>query len=423
MRERVTAIVNVRAAEVLSSFVYSYDATGRRALAMESGGRNDTYKYDNLDRLVSETITDPIHGNEQIDYTYDAVGNRLTRTDSNGTLTYTYDANDRLIAAGGTTFQYDANGNMIARQDGSTLTTYTYDDSNRLIAVHTGSRDDKLSIRCRRQSRDGESEGHVTHFLVDTAGRLPQVVEERDAQGNLIARYHYGSSLVSQYRGGQTLILVTDAQLSTRQLVNDAGQVTDSYGFDAFGGMLFHDGTSDNHYLYTGEQADGTGLYYLRARYYDASLGQFTSMDRYQGMEKNTVFANTYSYASGSPVEHGDPSGHFVQFLALGLVVGFLLFERWWSASMAAVMAGTLATGAALLTPPGLAGLNAYQVVSLYNNRGDAAASSVFTDDLSISAGWSLITFSANFEGGPSYPGAQRNASAMGGILLRGSGI
>ena len=44
--------------------------------------------------------------------------------------------------------------------------------------------------------------------------------------------------------------------------------VTDSYIYDAFGNLKDHLGTSDNRYLYTGEQYDpDAGLYYLRARF------------------------------------------------------------------------------------------------------------------------------------------------------------
>jgi YD repeat-containing protein len=47
----------------------------------------------------------------QESYSYDPVGNRLTKTDTGGTISYSYDANDRLLTAGGSSFNYDANGN------------------------------------------------------------------------------------------------------------------------------------------------------------------------------------------------------------------------------------------------------------------------------------------------------------------------
>ena len=52
-----------------------------------------------LSLLLDEMISDDDAGNRTIHYTYDAVGNRLSRSDSNeGLTTYAYDANDRLLS-------------------------------------------------------------------------------------------------------------------------------------------------------------------------------------------------------------------------------------------------------------------------------------------------------------------------------------
>ena len=68
-----------------------------RRWSSRTAGRVD-YTYDALDRLTREAITDAVLGDRTFDYTYDAVGNRLTRNDSAAGLTeYSYDANDRLL--------------------------------------------------------------------------------------------------------------------------------------------------------------------------------------------------------------------------------------------------------------------------------------------------------------------------------------
>jgi RHS repeat-associated protein len=58
-------------------------------------------------------------------------------------------------------------------------------------------------------------------------------------------------------------------------------------------------------YGFTGQRADSaTGLDYYGARYYDPTLGQFTSAD--------TVLdgLNRFAYVGGNPISHTDPSGH-----------------------------------------------------------------------------------------------------------------
>ena len=60
-----------------------------------------------------------------------------------------------------------------------------------------------------------------------------------------------------------------------------------------------------NRLRYNGQMADGlTGLYYLGARYYNASLGRFTQED--------VIYndgLNLYAYCNSNPVMYSDPSG------------------------------------------------------------------------------------------------------------------
>ncbi|MCI8405151.1 MAG: RHS repeat-associated core domain-containing protein [Clostridia bacterium] len=68
--------------------------------------------------------------------------------------------------------------------------------------------------------------------------------------------------------------------------------------------MISDTGDDDNPYRYCGENYDEeTGLYYLRARYYDASIGRFMSEDPAQdGL-------NWYVYCGNNPVMFVDPKG------------------------------------------------------------------------------------------------------------------
>ena len=58
-----------------------------------------------------------------------------------------------------------------------------------------------------------------------------------------------------------------------------------------------------NHFLYDGQYLDTvSGLYYLRARWYDPATGHFTSVDALVA-----ITGQSYSYAGGNPVNGGDP--------------------------------------------------------------------------------------------------------------------
>jgi RHS repeat-associated protein len=138
------------------------------------------------------------------------------------------------------------------------------------------------------------------------------VVLETDNSGATQARYVLGADeLLSQTRGDITSYYLADGQGSVRLLTNSSGGITDSYTYDAFGNLQSSSGSTVNPYRYTGQQFDSlTGLYSLRARYYDSASGRFTSRDTAGIDFSNPVELNRYSYAQDNPVNLVDPSGH-----------------------------------------------------------------------------------------------------------------
>ncbi len=156
------------------------------------------------------------------------------------------------------------------------------------------------------------TDGVLTYYLVDTGGVLSQVLAELDHTGALITYYTRGAELISLSRPGEKRFYLYDGQGSTHVLADTDGQVTDTYLYDAFGNLLFRTGTTENDFLYTGEQFDAnTGFYYLRARYMNPSTGTFTSMDPYAGTIFDPVSLHKYLYANANPVMNRDPSGEF----------------------------------------------------------------------------------------------------------------
>jgi RHS repeat-associated protein len=119
---------------------------------------------------------------------------------------------------------------------------------------------------------------------------------------------------------------LSDGQLSTRQLLSQAGVLTDSYTYDAFGEPLSSTGTTTNSYRYTGEQLDAnTNFYYLRARYYDPAIGRFSVTDPLEGRINTPLSMHRYLYADADPVNKIDPSGKLG--IAAVLVGAFVVLE------------------------------------------------------------------------------------------------
>ena len=93
-------------------------------------------KYDAKNRKIREIYPD----NSQINFTYDALGRRKTRTDRNGLTTqYTYNISSRLAQksyTGGQSvnFTYDANGNMLTATNSNASISFTYDDIDQRLS-------------------------------------------------------------------------------------------------------------------------------------------------------------------------------------------------------------------------------------------------------------------------------------------------
>jgi RHS repeat-associated protein len=318
---RLTFLENRGPSGVISSYRYTLAATGRRDAVVEDTGRKVDYKYDLLDRLIDEVITDSTAGNRTIHYAYDPFGNRLSRTDSaEGQTTYTYDANDRLLTemlgAQTTQYTYDANGNTKSKITSAVdQALYDWDVQNRLIGAtvtdssgtkHVAYKYDADGIRV--SSTIGGAE---TRYLIDTVLPYVQVLLEYRPSGLIVASYVYGNGLIEQDRGGVLSYYQKDGLASTRALTNASGVVTDGYVYDAFGRTIGQTGNTGNVYLFAGEQRDSaTGLDYLRARYLNTAAGRFVAWDSFQGLLRIPVTLHRYVYGNGNPVNVIDPRGH-----------------------------------------------------------------------------------------------------------------
>jgi RHS repeat-associated protein len=89
------------------------------------------------------------------------------------------------------------------------------------------------------------------------------------------------------------------------------GTVENSYDYDIFGNATLTIEVYSNAIRYGSEYFDNeTGLYYLRARYYDSYQGRFISEDSFMGNEDDPLSLNLYTYGENDPIMYSDPSGH-----------------------------------------------------------------------------------------------------------------
>jgi len=119
-----------------------YDAAGRRTSLTYPNSTAANYFYDNASRLTELLHQGPSGVIEDLLYTYDASGNRVSfdRTSPQAELPQAvqaaYNAANQMTHFNTDTLTYDANGNLTF--DGTT--TYTWDARNRLTLVWVGPR-------------------------------------------------------------------------------------------------------------------------------------------------------------------------------------------------------------------------------------------------------------------------------------------
>jgi RHS repeat-associated protein len=110
--------------------------------------------------------------------------------------------------------------------------------------------------------------------------------------------------LLALRRAPSTHYLHHDQQSSTRVITDPSGAVTATYSYDPYGRITSHSG-SQTALLYNGQYRDHeSGLYYLRARYYDPTTAQFLTRDPLHARTRAS-----HGYAGNAPLDHADPSG------------------------------------------------------------------------------------------------------------------
>ena len=181
-----------------------------------------------------------------------------------------YDCRNRLVSAGGISYEYDAENNRISQTENGAKTEYVVDsNSSSLTRILTA-----------------EKEGDTTYYI-------------------------YGIGLIAQENGNEYLIYHFNNIGSTEAVTNIDGEIVETFDYGPYGELL-----SENKcgimFLYSGElgvATDSNGLYYMRARYYNPEIKRFINQDVMTGSIVNTPTLNRYAYVNGNPISLNDPFG------------------------------------------------------------------------------------------------------------------
>jgi RHS repeat-associated protein len=245
-------------------------ATGQ-PVTLAPNGLNESYSYDSFGNILQNGSFNTTYTpqNQMFDYSYDAAGNLL----SNYLTAMTWDAESRLISAGGATYIYDAEGNRVEKQGvGVTDTIYF---GGRPIARLSG--------------------GQWTDLIYGPNGLLAEVAGNENAEPEYRLLDHLGT------------------QVGT---VGSNGLLINPLDYTPFGQAF--SGSTNDPYMFTGKERDAeSGSDYFGARYYASNMGRFMSPDWADKPEavpysslSDPQSLNLYAYARNNPIVQVDPDGH-----------------------------------------------------------------------------------------------------------------
>ncbi|MGM7774737.1 DUF6531 domain-containing protein [Arthrobacter sp. KNU-44] len=278
----------------LASFTYTRNPVGALDSATITGITQpaESYTYTSRDQLAAVNTGT---------YTYDPAGNTTTLA-TGATLTYDAANQPTGYTTSGTTtaITYDAQGNRLTGPaPAGSAASYTWDQANRLTAANgTTYTYNADGLRTTRTPATGSAQ----HYAWDTRAGVPLMLTD----GTTSYLYDDTGNPIEHIDGtGNTFYYQHDQYGSTRLLTDQTSAVAASYTYDANGNLTTKTGTADTPLRWNGQAQDtDTGLYYLRARYYDPTTTQFLSVD-----PLTAATGERYNFGSGDPVNRNDPTG------------------------------------------------------------------------------------------------------------------
>ena len=278
-----------------------YDAVGNVTKIVD-GVNSETvdYTYDDLNGLLTASVP------TGESFAYDTIGNMTTKSGatldygttapkhavkSQGTTTYTYDANGSMTARGSQTIKYDPEQRPIRIQDGTNYYLSTYDGDG---------------VRRKRQDSDG-----TVHYLGGYERKLA------DTYNSEVVTKYYSASLgamirpVAFRRGGTLHWVGADHLGGTIRVLDSSFAALDGMRYKPYGEDRDTGSSLNTDRKFTGQTEDeAAGLYWYASRAYDPAIGRFVSPDSIVPAPGNPQSLNRYSYVYNNPLKYTDPSGH-----------------------------------------------------------------------------------------------------------------
>ncbi len=188
------------------------------------------------------------------------------------------------------------------KKAGGETTTYNYNSEDQLIGIVTPTQTISYKYDALGRRIEKNVSGTITRYIYDGE----DIIQEYDGNNALLTTYTHGPGIdepILVEKNGQKYYYIQDGLGSITALVDQNGNIAQTYRYDSFGNIINSSGTITQPFTYTGREYDSeTGLYYYRARYMDPKAGGF--------LQEDPIWdTNAYAYCYNNPLNLVDPNG------------------------------------------------------------------------------------------------------------------
>lgn len=280
---------------------YLYDLTNNISSIthVQETDKNQIFDYDSMSRLLYANGDYGI-----LDFTYDKVGNRLTKNDNGEQEIYNYATDshhlNNTVGIQAKSLTYDDAGNVLTKNS----ITFTYNQQGRMKTASTDTMNANYGYSFKGERVSKLVNEVQTYFVYDLNGQL---ITEADASGDVQKEYIYlNGQRLATITNGNLYYVHTDHLGTPTALTNEAGTIKWKASYTPFGKANVEVNTLEHNIRFLGQYYDQeSGLHYNYFRDYDPELGRYIQSDPI-GLAGGI---NTYGYVGGNPVNFSDPLG------------------------------------------------------------------------------------------------------------------